>query len=307
MGDFLDAIAIEQIDTNVFQGVPRSDTVLRRTFGGEVAACALAAGSSGLPSEFSVHSIHGCFVRPVSPGVAIDYIVDIVKQGRSFIVRWIRAVQGGKEMFLMIASFHVGHQGLRHADPFPHAPSPYELEVCGADAAGYEWHDWDIRRVPDAMIGGGAHQQIWLRYTGRLPDDDVVSTCALTYASDMTLLGAVAAHHPGISFHTAALDYSIWFLRPFRVDDWLLYHEESPSADQGRALAQGRIFGHDGQLVAMVAQERVLYPSSGHEPPGKPTLARNENDIVAGVLRPRRESLPAPVDRTGLVDGGVSP
>ncbi|MBF6332830.1 acyl-CoA thioesterase [Nocardia transvalensis] len=254
----LDAIAVEQVGTNIFRGRPRTDTVLARTFGGEVAARALAAGSAGKPPEFHVNSIHGYFVRPTVPGVPIDYQVDTVKHGRSFLVRWIRALQDGDEKFLMVASFHCGDQGVRHADPMPAAPSPDELVTVGSADPGNEWPGWDIRRVPDAEVGGGARQQIWLRYTEDLPGDMVTSTCALTYASDMTLLGAAMAPYPGLPIQTAALDYSIWFMRPFRVDDWLLYDEVSPSADGGRAFTQGRIFSRDGQLVAMVAQERML-------------------------------------------------
>ncbi|MCM6773590.1 thioesterase family protein [Nocardia sp. CDC159] len=257
MVELLEAIAVEQVDANIFRGRPRSDTALTRTFGGEVAARALAAGSCGMPVEFGVHSIHGYFVRPAVPGVPIDYTVDTVKHGRSFAVRWIRGVQHGHETFLMVASFHIGDHGVRHADPIPDAPAPEELFPADT-GAGYEWQGWDIRRVPDDLVGGGAHQQIWLRYTGILPGDLVTASCALTYASDMTLLGAAMAPYPGIAIQTAALDYSIWFLRPFRVDQWLLYDEVSPSADRGRAFTQGRIFNRDGELVAMVAQERML-------------------------------------------------
>ncbi|AFT99106.1 acyl-CoA thioesterase [Nocardia brasiliensis] len=257
MVELLDAMAVEEIDPNFFRGKRQHRTALMRTFGGEVAARALAAGSSGMPAEFMVHSIHGYFVRPTTPEVPIDYLVDTVKHGRSFAVRRIRAVQHGKETFLMVASYHVGDRGVRHADPCPDAPAPEALARIGADDAGNEWAGWDIRRVPDGPTHA-ARQQVWLRYTGELPACKVTHSCALTYASDMTLLGAAVAPYPGIAIQTAALDYSIWFLRPCRVDDWLLYDEISPSAEGGRAFTQGRIFSRDGQLVAMVAQERML-------------------------------------------------
>ncbi|WP_378737540.1 acyl-CoA thioesterase [Nocardia brasiliensis] len=257
MVELLDAMAVEQIDTNFFRGKLRHRTALVRTFGGEVAARALAAGSSGMPANFIVHSIHGYFVRSTTPEIPIDYLVDTVKHGRSFVVRRIRALQHGRETFLMVASFHIGDRGVRHADACPAAPDPEELVRIGHNDAGNEWEGWDIRRVPDRATGG-AHQQVWLRYTHDLPDDAVTHSCALTYASDMTLLGAAVALHPGIAIQTAALDYSIWFMRPYRVDDWLLYDEISPSAEGGRAFTQGRIFSRNGELVAMVAQERML-------------------------------------------------
>lgn len=257
MVELLDAMAVEQIDTNFFRGKLQHRTALVRTFGGEVAARALAAGSSGMHAGFSVHSIHGYFVRPTTPEIPIDYLVDTVKLGRSFAVRRIRAMQHGRETFLMVASFHVGGHGVRHADPCPEAPEPDDLVPIGMGDTGNEWDGWDIRRVPDGAICA-ARQQVWLRYTGELPDCPVTHSCALTYASDMTLLGAAVAAHPGIAIQTAALDYSIWFMRPFRVDDWLLYDEISPSAAGGRAFTQGRIFSRSGDLVAMVAQERML-------------------------------------------------
>ncbi|MFG1793944.1 acyl-CoA thioesterase [Nocardia sp. NPDC049149] len=257
MVELLDALAVEQIDTNFFRGKLPHRTVLVRAFGGEVAARALAAGSSGMSDGFAVHSIHGYFVRPMVSELPIDYLVDTVKAGRSFVVRRIRALQHGRETFLMVASFHAGDRGVRHADPCPDAPNPEELARIGANDPGYEWDRWDIRQVPGEP-NGSARQQVWLRYTEPLPDCSVVHSCALTYASDMTLLGAAVAPHPGIAIQTAALDYSIWFMRPFRVDDWLLYDEISPSAEGGRAFTQGRIFSRSGELVAMVAQERML-------------------------------------------------
>ncbi|WP_194834222.1 acyl-CoA thioesterase II [Nocardia sp. XZ_19_369] len=266
MVELLDAMAVEQIDTNFFRGKLQHRTALVRTFGGEVAARALAAGSAGMPAGFKVHSIHGYFVRSTASEIPIDYLVDTVKHGRSFAVRRIRAVQHGRETFLMVASFHVGDRGVRHADACPEAPDPEQLARIGVGDAGNEWEGWDIRPVPDSAIGA-ARQQVWLRYTGELPDCPVTHSCALTYASDMTLLGAAVALHPGIAIQTAALDYSIWFMRPYRVDDWLLYDEISPSAGAGRAFTQGRIFSRTGELVAMVAQERMLRladPSFGH-------------------------------------------
>jgi acyl-CoA thioesterase-2 len=262
-----EVLEIEQIEDDIYRG-STPDTYLQRTFGGQVAAQALVAAVRTVSDGFDVHSLHGYFIRPGKPEIPTVYLVDRVRDGRSFATRRVTGIQGGKAIFSMSASFHVQDTGPEHQDTMPAVPDPDELPdptgLQGQIAAWHarEWPDWDLRQVPagsvDVRPGVAAQQQVWIRYRHTLPADPVFHVCVLAYLSDMTLLGSARVPHPDANTQGASLDHALWFLQPFRADDWLLYDQTSPAAGFGRALTQGRIFDRRGHLVAAVVQEGLM-------------------------------------------------
>jgi len=250
----------------------------QRVFGGQVAGQALvAAGRTVDPARF-VHSLHGYFVRPGDPTVPIGYRVENVRDGRSFSVRRAVAYQHDLPIFFMSASFHRIEEGLDHqAPPPPGVPLPEELPTMADRLARYPERLGIWARIPrpiDARYVGepgwvapgerpaDAHQRVWMRIDGKLPDDPLLHACALTYASDLTLLDSVLSVHgevwgPG-GMVGASLDHALWFHRPFRADEWFLYDCFSPSAAGSRGLATGRMFTRDGRYIATAVQEGLL-------------------------------------------------
>lgn len=259
MSELLKVLDIEKIEEDLYRGMP-TRTHLTRTFGGQVAGQSLVAATRTMAAELAVHSLHGYFLRPGNPLAPTVYSVDRVRDGRSFATRRVTAVQNGKAIFTMAASFQVAEEGPEHQDLMPDAPDPDSLVNAEGDLwrqiHEVEWPEFDIRRVPDDSPG--SHQQVWIRHRERLADDPVLHACALAYISDMTLLGSTRKPHPEEQLQMASLDHAVWFLRPFRTDDWLLYDQVTPSAGGGRALAQGRIFDRSGRLVANVVQEGLM-------------------------------------------------
>ncbi|WP_016933015.1 acyl-CoA thioesterase II [Rhodococcus sp. R1101] len=258
-------LALEKIENDIFRGIA-TETLLPRTFGGQVAAQALVSAVRTVEPDHLVHSLHGYFLRPGNPTMQIVYLVDRIRDGRSFCTRRVTAVQDGKAIFTMSASFHVRDEGIEHQDTMPRVPDPEELpdpETVIDDAtllwAKKEWAEWDFRFVPrdrmDSSSRMAAQQQLWFKSREILPDDPVFHVCTLAYMSDMTLLGSASVGHDDERTQGASLDHAMWFLRPFRADDWLLYDQTSPSAGLGRALTQGRIFDRNGNMVAAVVQE----------------------------------------------------
>lgn len=267
---------LEEIETDVFCGVSPAES-LQRIFGGQVAGQALVAAGRTVPAERAVHSLHAYFLRPGDPAVPIRYLVDRIRDGRSFTTRRVVAVQHGKAIFNLAASFALSEPGLEHQLPMPDVPAPQDLPTFAERAAPFGARlgpfsrlprPIDLRYVDDppwvSRDGGPREpsQRVWLRTDGPLPDDPLVHVCALTYASDMTLLDSVLAAH-GLAWHLdevvgASLDHAMWFHRPFRADEWLLYDCESPSAAGARGLATGRLFAEDGRHVASVVQEGLL-------------------------------------------------
>jgi acyl-CoA thioesterase-2 len=264
--DLQDVLAIEQLDANVFVGQP-VPTQLRRTFGGQVAGQAMMAAVRTVDATQPVHSLHGYFLRPGRPDRPTVFLVDRVRDGRSFATRRVSAVQNGETIFSMSASFHSGDDGPEHQEIAPAVPRPWEL-APGISADGgpddffaNEWPQWEAVEVPvpeGASVAGRARQLLWVRYRHRLPDDPAVHVGALTYLSDMRLLGTAALLHPGEPVQWASLDHALWFLRPFRADEWLLYDQASPSASNGRTFNEGRITDLQGRLVATVVQEGLM-------------------------------------------------
>jgi acyl-CoA thioesterase-2 len=267
---------LERIEDDIFRGVSPSDSPAR-VFGGQVAGQALVAAGRTVPVERSVHSLHAYFFRPGDPRVPIVYDVDRIRDGQSFTTRRVVAIQHGKAIFSLAASFQLPEQGLEHADEMIDVPPPEQLD----DLASWVRRSGDTRspitRMPRPFdlryitppawagirhaAGRGARDQLWMRADGELPDDSLLHVCVLAYASDLTLLWSVAIPHGhalGDGVMAASLDHSMWFHRPFRADDWVLCDFTSPSASGGRGLATGRFFSRDGRLIASAVQEGVI-------------------------------------------------
>ncbi|GAC68841.1 acyl-CoA thioesterase [Gordonia soli] len=265
MAAIQDILQVEAIETDIYRG-PSFPSHLQRTFGGQVAGQALVSAVRTVSDEFHVHSLHGYFLRPGDPDRPAVFLVDRIRDGRSFVTRRVTGVQQGEAIFTMSASFHVPTDtGVEHQDRMPPAPQPHELpdrlaEATEEELAPFrEWEKFDIRIVPPERLVRSnyfaAQQRVWFRYREPLPDNQVFHVGTLAYMSDMTLLGSARVPHPGVEPQIASLDHAMWFLRPFRADEWLLYDQTSPSADAGRALTQGRIFDLQGRMVAAVTQE----------------------------------------------------
>jgi acyl-CoA thioesterase-2 len=259
---------LEQLEVNMFRGgvfSPESG-FLQRTFGGHVAGQSLVSAVRTVEPRYQVHSLHGYFLRPGDARAPTVYLVERLRDGGSFSTRRVNAVQHGETIFSMSASFQTDQSGIEHQDAMPAAPPPDDLPSFrsgGAfDDAGFaQFAEWDVRIVPRDQVveipGMASQQQVWFRHTDPLPDDPVLHICALAYLSDLTLLGSAQVHHPKERKHLmiASLDHAMWFMRPFRADEWLLYDQSSPSACGGRALTHGKLFNQYGEMVAAVMQE----------------------------------------------------
>ncbi|MBC7544567.1 MAG: acyl-CoA thioesterase II [Candidatus Sericytochromatia bacterium] len=268
LDDLLALLDLEPLDVDLFRG--RSPATSRqRVFGGQVAGQALIAASRTVAEDRLVHSLHAYFVRPGDPATSIIYAVERIRDGRSFSTRGVVARQHGQTIFHMSASFQVGEPGLDHQEMMPQVPPPEGLptprelveQQAGAPVVTTAWDEWNAidLRVIEAGAAEGGHQRVWLRIAEPMPDAPLLHVCALAYASDLTLLSAALAPH-GLTYETdglqvASLDHAMWFHRPCRADEWLLYDQVSPSTSGGRGLASGRIFTQDGRLVASVIQE----------------------------------------------------
>ncbi|MFC4560442.1 acyl-CoA thioesterase II [Nocardiopsis mangrovi] len=265
---------LERIEDDIFRGrSPHGGP--QRVFGGQVAGQALVAAGRTVPADRHVHSLHAYFIRPGDPSVPIVYEVDRVRDGRSFTTRRVVAVQHGKAIFTLSASFHKEEPGLEHQVPMPDVPAPEDLPTTrerlfaafGKVPRFASWHpiemrpagplSFEVERDPGLST---TRNLVWLRVDGELPDDPLLHVCLMTYASDMTLLDTVLLRHgrsfAGISM--ASLDHAMWFHRSFRADEWLLYAQETPSATGARGLARGLFFTRGGTLVCSVVQEGLI-------------------------------------------------
>jgi acyl-CoA thioesterase II len=272
--DLVELLDLEPIEVNIFRGVS-PDEDRQRIFGGQVAGQALVAAARTVEPDRRVHSLHAYFLRAGDPKLPVLYEVDRIRDGRSFTTRRVVAIQHGKAIFNMSASFQIEETGFEHAFEMPDVTPPEDLPTVRERAEAYEgqvraWIDRprpiDIRHVdwlpPDRQHTLPPRQRVWLRADGRLPDDPLIHTIVLTYASDMTLLDTSTRPHGGRWFDPtifmASLDHAMWFHRPVRADDWLLYAQDSPSAMGGRGLSRGLVFTRDGALVATVMQEGLI-------------------------------------------------
>ncbi len=272
----VELLDLETIEVDIFRGVSPKVS-MQRVFGGQVAGQALVAAGRTVPPERTVHSLHAYFLRPGDPTVPIVYTVDRIRDGRSFTSRRVLAVQHGKAIFSLSASFHRAEDGLDHLGQMPQVPPPESLPTLAERVAPYaeelgQWarlpRPFDLRYVDDppwVQRAGGPREprsRVWMRASGVLPDDPLLHVCAMTFASDLTLLDSVLVRH-GLAWGLdevvgASLDHAMWFHRSFRADEWLLYESESPSASGGRGLATGRIWTRDGRHVVSVVQEGLL-------------------------------------------------
>ena len=278
----LSILDLEPLEHNLFRGLS-PQVGWQRVFGGQVIGQALVAAARTVEGR-AAHSLHAYFMRPGDPTVPIIYEVDRIRDGKSFATRRVVAIQHGQAIFSMSASFQVEEAGLDHQLPMPIVPPPEELpsetelkalflESAPEPVRRYwereralELRPVDLRhyvsREPLAPV-----QQVWIRATGPLPDDPQIHRSVLAYASDMTLLDtALFAHGRSIfdrDLQVASLDHALWFHRPFRVDEWLLYSEDSPSTSGARGFSRGNLFSRDGKLIASVAQEGLVRLRAG--------------------------------------------
>ncbi|MGG7573678.1 acyl-CoA thioesterase [Streptomyces sirii] len=283
----LGLLALERIEQDIFRGQSQA-SVVPRVFGGQVAAQALVAAGRTAPADRPPHSLHAYFLRPGDPGAPIVYTVDRIRDGRSFTTRRVVAVQHGQPIFHLSASFQAHEEGMEHQEPMPAAPDPLQLPTAAemlpryADRfAGPGVVDRllearaaiDLRYVGEPPFGtvGEVREprsQVWFRTHGKLADDGeiprpLLDICLVTYVSDMTLLDSILLAHGRGGWAVgdvvgASLDHAMWFHRPLSADEWLLYDQESPTAQGGRGLGKGRIFTADGRLAVSVIQEGVI-------------------------------------------------
>ena len=289
MGKALDRllalIDLEQIEENVFRA-QNEDSRMGRVFGGQVAAQALMATCRTV-ENWLPHSLHGYFLRGGDPQVPILLTVDRIRDGRSFATRRVVAVQRGRAIFNMSVSFHGEEPGFDHADPMPEAPGPDDVMSWAErarenlDAVPPHMREWMMAERPVEMRASEPPSWLssepsrdanmaWVRTNGELPDDPVLHRCLLAYASDMGFVDNLYRPHRGKikpskegpfrSLMMASLDHALWFHRGFRMDQWLLYVQRSPSAAGARGFATGSVYTEDGTLVASAAQEGLMRP-----------------------------------------------
>lgn len=282
MSELVDLLDLEMLEEGLFRGRQPEKTSVTRVYGGQVAAQALVAAQRTVAADRHVHSAHVYFILGGDPSLPIVYDVEDVRDGGSFSTRRVAARQHGEIIFYMTASFQIREDGWDHQDAMPAVPDPQDCPslistIAGGDSEAVdmweqEWASLDMRYIGDnraADDGNSACQRLWFRANGTLNEDPVMHTSVLAYFSDLTLLASALAPH-NVSIYSdrvqpASLDHVIWFHRPVRVDDWLLYDQFSPSASGARGLAFGRIFDRTGTLVASVAQEGLIRPVA-HRP-----------------------------------------
>ena len=279
LDELLEILDLEEIDFNIFRGSNESSRH-GRLFGGQVAAQALVAAGrtvDGLPA----HSLHGYFLRPGDPSVPVVYTVDRIRDGRSFVTRRVVGQQRGKAIFNMAVSFHEPEHSYEHHYPMPDAPEPDEVPTW-LERMKKVWDTLpeemkkvtpsqrpiDVRHVqPPTYLGGTSSRgpaQVWMKADGRLANDPFLHQCVLTYATDISLLDNILRPHGRLGklgpMMVASIDHAVWFHRPLRVDEWLLYVQDSPVAFGARGFSRGALYARDGTLVASAAQEGLMRP-----------------------------------------------
>jgi acyl-CoA thioesterase-2 len=278
METLLATLDLEPIEVDIFRG--RSPQAgWQRVFGGQVIGQALMAAQRTIEGERFVHSLHAYFMRPGDPSVPIIYQVERIRDGSSFNTRRVVAIQHGNAIFALSASFQIEETGFDHQLPMPDVPPPEKLlgeqqikEQYLAHAPSAIRKYWERERPIETRPVSLTHyfsdkkldprQNVWVRATGSVPDDRLCQAAVLAYLSDMTLLDtSLYAHGTSIfdqSLQVASLDHSMWFHRPVKLDDWLLYAQDSPSASGARGLTRGSLFTRSGILIASVAQEGLI-------------------------------------------------
>ncbi len=283
--ELLSTLDLEQLEHNLFRGSSPQNG-WQRVFGGQVVGQALVAADRTVEAEDRLaHSLHSYFLRPGDPKAPIVYEVDRIRDGGSFTTRRVVAIQHGQAIFSMAASFHKAEPGFEHQAAMPDVPPPKSLpsedELKARllpnlpDVVRVYWEKErpiELRPVDLSRYFSREKiepkQHLWIRANGPLPDNFRLHQCVLAYASDFSLLDTALIAHGRILFDPrlmlASLDHAVWFHRPFRADEWLLYVQDSPSAQAARGFCRGEIFSRDGRLVASVAQEGLI-----RERPGK--------------------------------------
>ncbi|WP_112830567.1 acyl-CoA thioesterase II [Rhizobium cremeum] len=278
MEKLIATLDLEKLEEDLFRGKSPQNG-WQRVFGGQVIAQALMAAQRCVEADRFVHSLHAYFMRPGDPAVPIIYQVERIRDGASFTTRRVVAIQHGKAIFSMSASFQLDEPGFDHQVEMPDVPAPESLmgekefrDVFLAQAPDTVRRYWGRERpieirpvslvhyISKEKLEPKAH--IWVRTSAAPPDDRHYQAAILAYLSDMTLLDtSLYAHGTSIfdpSLQAASLDHAMWFHRPTRLDDWLLYTQDSPSASGARGMTRGSIYSRDGVLIASVAQEGLI-------------------------------------------------
>ncbi|MEW5964515.1 MAG: acyl-CoA thioesterase II [Pseudomonadota bacterium] len=272
------SLDLEQLEDNLFRGAS-PEVGWQRVYGGQVLGQSLVAASRTVTEPRPLHSMHGYFLLAGDPHHPIVYDVERTRDGGSFSTRRVKAIQHGRIIFVMGASYHRPEPGYDHAAAMPEVPPPEQLRSANElfaemiDQLPENMRSYWKRERPIEMrpvdlsryLDRGQRepvQHIWMRTTGTLSDDPSLHACVLAYASDFTLLDTALIGHGKLLFDSdlqlASLDHALWFHRPFRADDWLLYSQESPSASAARGLCRGSVYDRQGRLVASVAQEGLI-------------------------------------------------
>lgn len=278
MEQLIKTLDLEQLEHNLYRGTS-PDIGWQRVFGGQVIAQALVAAQRTVDADRFVHSLHAYFVRPGDPSVPIVYQVERLRDGGSFATRQVQAIQHGRAIFTLSSSFQRDEEGYEHQIALPDVPSPEELmdeaefkRIFLPKAPEAIRRYWERPRPIELRPTSLKHylttekleplQDVWVRTVGDVPEDRGVQAAILAYLSDMTLLDASLYPHGTSVFdprlQAASLDHAMWFHRPIRFDDWLLYSQDSPSASGGRGMTRGALYTRSGILVASVAQEGLI-------------------------------------------------
>ncbi|MGO3423967.1 MAG: acyl-CoA thioesterase II [Pseudoalteromonas distincta] len=278
LDDLLSLLTLEEIEQGLYRGQSQ-DLGFGAVFGGQVMGQALSAAKETLPEGRIVHSLHSYFLRPGDPAKPIVYDVETIRDGKSFSTRRVKAIQYGKPIFYMTASFQGEENGLSHQATMPDVPAPEELR------SSLEFYQDNASHIPEVIRNKFTREMpiemrpvtfhnpfkpevmesvkhIWFKANGEMPDDQRIHNYLLAYASDFEFLPTALQPH-GVSFmqpnmQVATIDHAMWFHRPFRMDDWILYSIDSPSASNGCGLVRGQFFDRQGNLVASTMQEGVM-------------------------------------------------
>ena len=276
--DLLRLLDLEPLEHNLFRGVSPKEG-WQRVYGGQVLGQALVAAVRTVTEDRPAHSLHGYFLLAGDPAHPIVYEVERTRDGGSFTTRRVKAIQNGRIIFTMAVSFHKAEEGFEHEAQMPDVPPPESLpsandmiarliDTLPANMRSYwtrerpiDMRPVDVSRYLDREKRAPL-QHIWMRANGTLPDDPKLHQCVLAYASDFTLLDTALIAHGKLLFdrdiQLASLDHALWFHRPCRADEWVLYVQDSPSAHGARGFCRGSFFTPDGRLVASAAQEGLI-------------------------------------------------
>lgn len=278
INELIHILDLEEIEKNYYLATSPNEG-WQRVYGGQVIGQALVAASRTVPEDRRAHSLHGYFLRPGDTSIPILYTVDRIRDGRSFTTRRVVAIQHGQAIFNMSISFQVAEAGFEHQFPMPEAPAPESLKserdlrdewLAALPEAPTDWvsseRPIEMRPIDPVNIfqpqARPPQQMCWMKARNPLPDDPRLHQCVLAYLSDWSLLDTATLPH-AVSFtqnnlQMASLDHAMWFHRPFRADEWLLYVQDSPSAGGARGLNRGLIYDQRGALVASAAQEGLI-------------------------------------------------